>query len=352
MSTMRWQSRNRRGVLAQRGDDRRPDREVRDEVAVHDVDVEQVGLGGHAVDLVAEPGEVGGEDRRRQLAAHPPTLPPGPRRRTVPEGPLAALEGGSTNMPSVPASCGRRSAAARGPPRRARTARGRAKLGPSASRTASTTSTVSAAGERAHRVHEPSPDAQRRGRDDEQVALQRQQRRRSARRRRQRASGRRRSTPSPEQGGSTSARSIAGRRDREARARRRGPGARLARPRRRAALRHEREPAGVHVDGDDQSRRRRARRAPVALPPGAAATSSTRSPGRASTRAHDGLAGLVLGRGPALARRRGARAGRPTPPHGDRLGHDRARRSSRRAGGAELGVEPVGVGACAGSGAA
>ena len=40
--------------------DRRPDREVGHEVAVHHVDVEEVGLGRDAFDLVGELGEVGG----------------------------------------------------------------------------------------------------------------------------------------------------------------------------------------------------------------------------------------------------------------------------------------------------
>ena len=57
------------GALAQRLHDGRADREVGHEVAVHHVDVEQVGLGGDALDLVAEPREVGREDRRRDLAS-------------------------------------------------------------------------------------------------------------------------------------------------------------------------------------------------------------------------------------------------------------------------------------------
>ncbi len=42
--------------------------DVRHEVAVHDVHVDAVGAGGLGLaDLLAQPGEVGGQDRRRQL---------------------------------------------------------------------------------------------------------------------------------------------------------------------------------------------------------------------------------------------------------------------------------------------
>ena len=61
------------GVVDQVGDrvdDQRADRDRRDEVAVHDVDVDHPRAGGeHLVDLLAEPGEVGREDRGSDLSA-------------------------------------------------------------------------------------------------------------------------------------------------------------------------------------------------------------------------------------------------------------------------------------------
>ena len=66
-SIIRWTSIDAARVVDQvgdRGDDQRADRDRRDEVAVHDVDVDDPGAGvEHLVDLRAEPGEVGGEDR-------------------------------------------------------------------------------------------------------------------------------------------------------------------------------------------------------------------------------------------------------------------------------------------------
>ena len=57
-------------LVGDRGDDQRADRDRRHEVAVHDVDVDDPSAGGeHLVDLLAEPGEVGGEDRGRDAAA-------------------------------------------------------------------------------------------------------------------------------------------------------------------------------------------------------------------------------------------------------------------------------------------
>ena len=53
-------------ALAQRRDDDRPHRDRRDEVAVHDVDVDDPRAGvEHLLHLRAEAREVGGEDRRR-----------------------------------------------------------------------------------------------------------------------------------------------------------------------------------------------------------------------------------------------------------------------------------------------
>jgi hypothetical protein len=47
----------------QRGDDGRPDRDVRHEMAVHDVDVQQIRAAGfHARHFVRQAREVGGED--------------------------------------------------------------------------------------------------------------------------------------------------------------------------------------------------------------------------------------------------------------------------------------------------
>ena len=52
-------------LVAQGLDDDRPHRDRRDEVAVHDVDVDDLGAGlEHRADLLAEPREVGGQDRR------------------------------------------------------------------------------------------------------------------------------------------------------------------------------------------------------------------------------------------------------------------------------------------------
>ena len=53
-------------LVGDRGEDQRPDRDRRHEVPVHDVEVDHPGAGvHHLVDLLAEPGEVGREDRRR-----------------------------------------------------------------------------------------------------------------------------------------------------------------------------------------------------------------------------------------------------------------------------------------------
>ena len=54
-------------VLAQRRDDRRPDRQVRHEVAVHDVDVQPVRGRRHLADRLGQAAEVRREDRRRHL---------------------------------------------------------------------------------------------------------------------------------------------------------------------------------------------------------------------------------------------------------------------------------------------
>ena len=49
----------------ERRDDRRTDGHVGHEVAVHDVDVEPVGRGGHLSHLFGQGAEVRGEERRR-----------------------------------------------------------------------------------------------------------------------------------------------------------------------------------------------------------------------------------------------------------------------------------------------
>ena len=55
------------GVLAERAHHDGPDREVGHEVAVHHVDVDEVGDVGDPLHLRREVGEVGRQDRRRQL---------------------------------------------------------------------------------------------------------------------------------------------------------------------------------------------------------------------------------------------------------------------------------------------
>jgi hypothetical protein len=60
------------GALAQRLHHRRANREVRHIVAVHTVDVQQIGFGRDARDVGREVGEIGGKNRRRDL--HDPTL--------------------------------------------------------------------------------------------------------------------------------------------------------------------------------------------------------------------------------------------------------------------------------------
>src|SRR5262249_13311339 len=67
--------------LADRGDDERADRDVRHEPAVHHVDVELVGAAGlDARDVGGERGEVGREDRRRDLD-HGLVIPESAERR-------------------------------------------------------------------------------------------------------------------------------------------------------------------------------------------------------------------------------------------------------------------------------
>ena len=56
-------------VFSSDSDHRQPDGQVRYEVVVHHVDVQPVGAGHHG-GFVGEPGEVGGQDRRRDQRLH------------------------------------------------------------------------------------------------------------------------------------------------------------------------------------------------------------------------------------------------------------------------------------------
>ena len=67
-------------VLAQRLADERADREIRDVVVVHDVEVDEVGAGrDDGVDLLAEAREVGRQDRRGYPAVTHTRLAPAMR---------------------------------------------------------------------------------------------------------------------------------------------------------------------------------------------------------------------------------------------------------------------------------
>ncbi len=73
------------GVPADGGHHRRSDRQVGHEMPVHDVDVQPVGLGPDPVDLDAEGGEIGRQDRggdadHRGVTLLPGTLPAGQDR--------------------------------------------------------------------------------------------------------------------------------------------------------------------------------------------------------------------------------------------------------------------------------
>ena len=62
-----------RRMPSERRDHWWPDRHVRDEVPVHDVDVQPVGYGGHLPHLLGQHAEVGGEHRRRDAQVADPT---------------------------------------------------------------------------------------------------------------------------------------------------------------------------------------------------------------------------------------------------------------------------------------
>jgi hypothetical protein len=59
-----------RGVFEQRLDHGQAESEVRHEVVVHDIHVQPVRGGGHRGLLLGEPGEVCGQDARRDLNGH------------------------------------------------------------------------------------------------------------------------------------------------------------------------------------------------------------------------------------------------------------------------------------------
>ncbi len=60
-----------RGDARERADDRRTDRDVRDEMPVHDVDMNEVGAAAFdGRDRRAKGCEVGRQDRRRDLDVH------------------------------------------------------------------------------------------------------------------------------------------------------------------------------------------------------------------------------------------------------------------------------------------
>ena len=85
VSTIRWASNGTVTYGAGGGDDVGPEREVGHELAVHDVPLDEVDAGLlQGGDLLAEPGEVGGQHGRGDLdrAGHRgPTVPPD--RRSV-----------------------------------------------------------------------------------------------------------------------------------------------------------------------------------------------------------------------------------------------------------------------------
>ena len=165
---------------------------------------------------------------------------------------------------------------------------------------------------------------------DEQLALERGELGTSLGRTRQRASGRRRSTPSPVHGASSSTRSNVpvdarklaavgdDRHDERRQRARRAP---------RVIRAHARR---VHVGRDDEPVVAHALGDAVALPPGAAATSSTRSPGCGSSTADDGLARLVLRRDAGRRATRAQRAEVAGVAHEQRVGHERRRARPRR----------------------
>ena len=134
------------GVLAQRLHDRRTDREVRHVVAVHAVDVQEVGLGRDAGDVGREVREVGGEDRGRDLHAPEATsrAVAARRRRLQDEHAVGVRVGREQD----------RAAAVR-PPRRGAAAARRRSSGRCVARPLVDAERLLVR-QRAHRVHEPA----------------------------------------------------------------------------------------------------------------------------------------------------------------------------------------------------
>ena len=311
------------GVRAQRLHDRRADREVRHVVPVHAVDVQEIGGRRDPRDVVGEVREVGGEDRGRDLHRHRSYRP---RSRSSTR----------TNMPSV-RGVGRAAAA-----RRARAVATVAPGGVSADelrqrdRAANSSMAQGLRGrDRAHRVDEAAARPHGCGRGEEQLALER---------RRARVTSLGLDPPArvgtPPQHAEAAARRVEQHAVEGCRARRTGAGRR----RRPAAIESQPEPAQRRgparglVPGSRRRRprgRRRRMRSAIApaLPPGAAATSSTRSPGCGSSTAT--TAWLAWSCGVARPSRTAASAPMsPAAAQHERVGHERApfdARARRRA---------------------
>ena len=232
-------------------------------------------------------------------------------------------------MPSVPAACG---SSTRRPGPDGRHGAGGRRLGGEAGERRPAPSRrppmVSARGERAHRVDEPAPGAHRGRGARQQLALERGE---LVDRVRAQAPACLGSAPQHAEPGARRVERAPGRSARPrtaARGRRPRPGATVPQPETARRVGDEpRRAAGVHVERDDRGRRRRIPSASaVALPPGAAPISRTRSPALRVDERGDGLAGLVLGRRPAVAHRR--QRGRVAGAAARRARRRRARRGS------------------------
>ena len=83
-------------------DHHRPERDVGDEAAVHDVDVDAVAAGRLGrPDLLGQPAEVGRQQRRGNLNAHPSTIP----RRRLPAGMARPASTAAAGSRLRPGSC-------------------------------------------------------------------------------------------------------------------------------------------------------------------------------------------------------------------------------------------------------
>ena len=317
------------------------------EVAVHHVDVQQVG-DARAPGRPRPPSsrEVGGQDRRRDLhRAHasgtPASIWRGWPRESAPVTPNESASATQAQDEHAVGAGGLREQERAAPVRRHGAPGGGSgdEVGRARSAAHASTPSVSLVGERAHRVHEHGRRAAPGGGRGEQVALQRRRARSIVSGcMRQRASGRRRSTPRPLHGASSSTRSN----DRGAH-------------RRRSAVGHEREqvrqaeavtgavdharPAPAWTSSRDHRAvgRRRARRWRWPCRPARRATSATRSPGSGAERRPrpPGWPGPAVWRGPSRTAAR--RAGVADAAHEQRVGHQRAgldlgtgRRAARR----------------------